>query len=461
MKRILIQNGRIITPHLDVIGNLLIENGKIISVGQEVSERENTTTVIDAGGRYVLPGFVDPHVHMELPTPAGLSSDDFESGSRAALTGGTTTLLDFVTPGRRESLIGALKKRKEAAAASLIDYSLHVSPVQWNNNTGPEIRECVRNEGITSFKAYLAYQNSIGIDDATLAAVMEAVAENEGLLMLHCENDGMVRYLQQKYLEAGKIQPRYHALSRPPEAEAEAISRAILFSRQFKCPLYIVHVSTGEGASLIEAARNEGLPVFGETCAQYLLLDQSAYDKPFGQAAACVMSPPLREKCHHEKLWDALAKGLLQTTGSDHCPFDKNQKAAGKNDFTHIPNGAGGVEFRPALLFTYGVLQNKISLQQWVSLISTNTARLFGLEQKGNLAPGMDADVVIWDPEAKSVVSSKTHMQHCDQNIYEGFEIYGKAETVITAGNIRIKAGEIVDDRTTGHFIRCRKPELF
>ena len=454
MSEIYISNGRIITTAGDFTGNLLIRDGFIAEVSAGKIRVSDYAKTIDATGRYILPGFIDPHVHMELPTPAGNSADDFRTGSLAALAGGTTTIMDFVTPLRDQSLMEALHERKTLASKSVVDYALHVSPLNGNPDTIREIEKCIYEEGITSFKVYLAYRKTIGIGDDTLAAVMETIGKAGGLLMLHCENDGMVSYLQDQFIAKGNTVPKYHALSRPPEAEAEAIGRAISFSRQFGCPVYIVHVSTAEGAGLIARARKEGLRVYGETCPQYLLLDMSEYEAPFDEAAAFVMSPPLREKRHRERLWKALAEETLQTTGTDHCPFNKDQKTSGRHDFTRIPNGAGGVEFRPSLLFTYGVLPGKISLQQWIKMISANAARIFGLTSKGDLKADMDADVVIWNPETAGIISRKSQLQHCDQNIYEGMEIKGSAETVIAGGKIRVENGKVTDAETTGRFLR-------
>lgn len=453
LENLLVKNGRIITSTSDFYGDVLIENGrinKVFSTGNQISAGQE----IDAGGCYVLPGFIDPHVHLHLETPFGFSSDDFYTGSKAALHGGTTTLLDFVTPKKNESLTAALEKRKTEAADALIDYSLHVSPVSWNSNTRRQIISCV-NQGISSFKVYLAYQKSIGISDYALAAIMETLAGTGAILMIHCENDGMISYLQKKFLTEGKTSPKNHGLSRPAEAESEAVNRAISFSEKFNCPVYLVHLSSAKSAGLVEKARKKGLQVYGETCPQYLLLDESSYDAKFDDAAKFVMSPPLRKAGDQSALWDAIASGAIQSIGTDHCPFTLGQKKNGKSDFTKIPNGAGGIEHRPSLMFTFGVLENRISMQQWVNILSTNPAKLFGLKNKGDIRPGMDADVVIWDADAKKTISARDHHQNCDQNIYEGITVKGLAKYVITNGRVAIKNQSLIEDNLSGRFIRC------
>jgi dihydropyrimidinase len=456
LKNILITNGTIVTAGDSFEGSVLIEGDVITDVFRTSRPDHNADVVIDAGGHYIIPGAIDPHVHLELDTPGGRSADDFKTGTKAAIAGGTTTIIDFVTPGRNESLAGALKKRKQAAQKSLTDWSLHMSITGWNDETAAEIRHCIENEGITSFKIYLAYQNTIGIDDHKLAQAMEAIGQAGGMALLHCENDALIGHLQSKFIAEGKTSPVFHPLSRPVEAESTAVLKAINYSKVLQCPVYIVHVSAGASVDLIARAQEDGIAVFAETCPQYLLLGDSVYDQPFEQSAKFVMSPPLRSGFDQWKLWKAAKDGTVQSIGTDHCPFNLHgQKDAGKDNFTLIPNGAGGIEHRPALLFTYGVLNQRFSINRWVELIATGPAGIFGLaHRKGDIRPGMDADIVIWNPEKKSVISATNHVQNCDSNIYEGFKTQGAPEMVMMRGKVVFENGKFQLQNAKGSFLK-------
>jgi dihydropyrimidinase len=450
---ILIKNGTIVTAKKSFKADILVADGKISRIGQLQNDIVKADKQIDAAGLYVFPGGIDPHVHMHLPSPAGFSSDDFYTGSKAALYGGTTTIIDFVTPQKGQSLPDALAERKKEAQNSLIDYSFHVSPIEWHNRTEKEIKE-IKNEGITSFKTYMAYKNSIGLDDDDLFKIMKAVAKTGGLLTVHAELGDDIEELRTNYAKANKLSPKYHPLSRPDEMEAEAVKKAIELAKKANCSLYIVHVSAKESLVHIRKAQKAGQKVYAESCPHYLLLDDSRYDGTFEQTAPFVLSPPLRKKEDQEALWDAIADNIIQTTGTDHCPFTIKQKQKGKNDFRKIPNGAGGVEHRLTLLYTYGVLQNKFSINNFVDIISTQAAKTFGLyPRKGEIAVGSDADLIIWNPDKKKIISSKNHKQHCDINIFEGFETYGFAEYVIVNGQITIKDGKLIKE-TSGRFLK-------
>jgi len=441
MKNLLITNGLIYSSGRIVQVDILIKKGKIDQIAQGIPAAPEMLTV-EASGKLIFPGGIDPHVHMELPSPAGKSSDDFFTGSRAAIAGGTTAIIDFVTPVRGESFINAFIKREKLAQKSLIDYALHVSPTWWGKESAGEMEILVKEYGVNSFKCYLAYQDRIGISDAVLTEVMKTVRKLNALVTLHCEDDAIIRKNSAKFISEGNTSPKFHPLSRPPEAEVLAVKKAIDLAAITGCKIYIVHVSTSGAVELIRNTQKSGIEVYVETCPQYLLLDDHVYDQSFERSAPFVMSPPLRKNEDREALWEALADGTIKTVGTDHCPFNlKGQKDRGKNDFTLIPNGAGGVEHRLSLLYTYGVLAKRISMEQFIKVTSEIPAAIFGIKNKGRIKPGYDADLVIWNPDKESVISAKTHHQNCDSNIYEGIKVKGEAETVIVNGETAFKDG--------------------
>ena len=456
MSEILIKNGQIVTSSNVYKSDVLIKDSKIELIDKNIKINSKNVKIIDAQSMYVLPGAIDPHVHMELPTPAGKSSDDFKTGTIAAVAGGTTTIIDFVTPLRGQSYIEALNLRKKEAGKSLIDYSFHMSPTWWGKNSANEMKKCVVDEGITSFKTYLAYKNTVGISDDILINVMKTARELNALVTLHCENGDIVDFLRNKFLSEGKTQPEYHILSRPPEVEAEAVNRATVLAKLVGCPIYIVHVSAKQSIDIIKKAQKSGQKVYAETCPQYLLLDNNVFNKKdFSQTAPYVISPALRTKTHQKKLWNALSNNIINTVATDHCPFNLvGQKDVGINDFTKIPNGAGGVEHRLSLLYTYGVNKNLISINQFVDLVATNPAKIFGLShRKGKIAKGMDADVVLWNPNKESIISAKTHKQNCDTNIYENFKVKGLPEIVITNGKIAFENNKVNINNLKGSYL--------
>ena len=458
MDSLLIKNGQIVTHNESWDGDVFISNGKIQALGPNLNLGKKAARIVDASGLKVIPGGVDPHVHMELPVSGTVSSDDFESGTKAALAGGTTTIIDFVTPARGQSLLEALRERKDLASRSTCDYALHMSITAWNESVAEEMRLCVE-EGIPSFKVYLAYKETIGLDDRDLIRAMDAAAKWNALILAHCENGDAVSYLQKKLLAEGKTAPRFHASSRPPELEREAIVRATALAHVTGAPLYVVHVSTAGGSEEIARARAKKWPVFGETCPHYLLLDEKAYNRPPREAAAYIMSPPLRPPENKAALWKALDSGALQSVGTDHCPFNlRGQKDRDLSDFTKIPNGVAGVEHRLELLFTYGVLSGKITPNQFVAVTSTNPAKIFGLyPRKGTIAVGSDADLVLWNSDVEDVISAKTHHQNCDSTIYEGFKILAKPEWVIANGRVVVEKGEVLAQAGQGRFLRRKQ----
>lgn len=438
MNSLLIVNGLIIKTDAITKADIAVCDGIIKEIGTLIPTDFPGYQVIDAEEKYIFPGGIDPHVHLQLPTPAGASCDDFISGSKAALSGGTTFLIDFVTPLRGESLANALTSRLKESKKCLVDYTLHMG-ITWYDETIPEQMDwCVNEVGIKSFKVYLAYKGSIGIEYHELKSVMKKAASLNAIVLVHCEEGDLILQNQKQFISEGKTTPLFHALSRPPDSESESVRKVINLCRETGCKTYIVHTSTAKSIELIREAKKEGLPLFCETCPQYLLLNETVYLKPLPESLKYVISPPIRLEKDRQALWEALTDGTIDVVSTDHCPFNTNgQKDLGMHDFTKIPNGAGGIENRLSLLFTYGVLTKKISLQQFVGLTSTNAAGIFGVyPQKGIIKIDSDADLVIWNPGAKSVISVKSQLCSCDSTIYEGIAIQGKAENVIRSGEI-------------------------
>jgi len=454
MNPLLIKNGRIITPEKTFTGDILTIGKKIVAVGQNLHAPESRTQIVDASGLLVMPGGIDPHVHFELPVGNGIvSSDDFYSGSRAALAGGTTTIIDFVTPEPGQSLPDALAERQKLAEKSACDYGLHMSVTEWRPDIEKELEICAE-KGATSVKVYMAYKETIGLEEDKLFKVMLAANKLGLVVLVHCEDGDRISETRDRFLAEEKRTPRYHPLSRPAACESDAIQRALHMAEEAGSQLYIVHISTAEGVAALHQARERGVSAHGETCPHYLLLDEEKYNLPPKEAVEYVMSPPLRNKRHQQPLWDALADGTLQSVGTDHCPFTLQQKFAGIADFTKIPNGVAGVEHRLSLLYTYGVKKNKISLPQFVNLVSTSPAKLFGLyPRKGTLLPGSDADIVLWDGNADETIFAKSMRQHCDHTIYEGWKISGKPSLVISGGRIRYDNGEFFVEPGDGAFL--------
>lgn len=455
MNSVLIKNGEIITSTDRFVSDIYVENGVIAKIGKNLEKPHANTEVIDAHGHFVFPGAIDAHVHMELPFMGEISADDFETGTAAGVAGGTTTIIDFVIPARNQPLLDGLKSWREKAQKSVADYAFHMAVTWFGDNTAKEMEHCVRHEGITSFKTFMAYRGAIGVDDTEMISVMETAKTLNALVTAHCENGEMVVALQNKLFKEGKIEPKYHAQSRPAPLEGEATARAIMLARMTGTPLYIVHVTAKEAVDAIAEARQRGQVVFGETCPQYLLLDDRVYDKPNFEGAAYVMSPPIRPLGHQEPLWNALKSGIIHTVATDHCPFHQhNQKVLGQNDFRKIPNGAAGIQNRLSLMYTYGVLAGKIDLHQFVEVNCTRPAKLFGMyPKKGAILEGADADIVIWDPNIEGVISAKTHLHKCDRNIFEGFKTKGAPAYVVVNGRVQYDKGNLKVERGAGRYI--------
>lgn len=452
---LLIKNGEIITSTDRYHADIYVENGVIVDIGENLDVPSQKTRVLDAKGHYIFPGAIDAHVHMELPFMGEVSADDFETGTAAGVAGGTTSIIDFVIPQRNQSLLDALSQWQEKASKSVSDYAFHMAVTWFGEKTSQEMEYCVREMGITSFKTFMAYRGAIGVDDTEMISVMESAKSLNALVTAHCENGEMVIALQNKLIKEGKTGPKYHALSRPAPLEGEATARAIMLARMTGIPLYIVHVTAKEAVDAISEARLRGQMVFAETCPQYLLLDDSVYEKPGFESAAYVMSPPIRPVDHQKALWGALRSGVIQTIATDHCPFHLHgQKDLGRDDFRKIPNGAAGIQHRLALMYTYGVLEGRIDIHQFVDINCTRPAKLFGMyPRKGSIMTGADADIVVWDPQQEGVISAKTHSHKCDTNIFEGFRTKGAPRWVVANGKVQFDDGELKVQRGAGRYI--------
>ncbi|WP_042456917.1 dihydropyrimidinase [Neobacillus dielmonensis] len=457
MKKI-IKNGTIVTAADTYQAELLIEDGKITQIGSNLSAAG--AEIVDAKGCLVFPGGIDPHTHLDMPFGGTVTKDDFETGTIAAAFGGTTTVIDFCLTNKGEPLKNAIQTWHEKAnRKAAIDYSFHLMISEINDDVLNELPQVINEEGITSFKVFMAYKNVFQADDETLFRTFVTAKELGALVMVHAENGDVIDYLTKKALEEGNTDPIYHALTRPPELEGEATGRAARFAGLAGSQLYVVHVSCADAANRIAEARSKGYEVWGETCPQYLVLDQSYLEKPNFEGAKYVWSPPLREKWNQEALWHALRSGTLQTFGSDQCSFDfKGQKELGFGDFTKIPNGGPMIEDRLTILFSEGVKKGRISLNQFVDLTSTRAAKLFGLfPKKGTVAIGADADLVIFDPNAERVISAETHHMAVDYNAFEGMKVTGEPISVMVRGEFVVRDKQFVGKPGSGQYLKRAK----
>ena len=454
MKKI-IKNGTIVTATDTYKADIEINDGVITQIGSGFYTQD--AEVIDADGCYVFPGGIDPHTHLDMPFGGTVTKDDYETGTRAAAFGGTTTIIDFCLTSKGVPLKDAVKTwHNKAKDKAVIDYSFHLQIVEMTESVLKELPVISKEEGITSFKVFMAYKNQFQADDETLFKTLITAKELGALVMVHAENGDVIDYLVKKALEEGNTEPIFHALTRPPEAEGEATGRAATLTGLADSQLYVVHVSCEDAAKRIAEARSKGIDIWGETCPQYLVLDQSYLEKPNFEGAKYVWSPPLREKWNQESLWNALKSGQLQTIGSDQCSFDFNgQKDLGKEDFSKIPNGGPLIEDRVSILYSEGVEKGRISLNQFVDLVSTKAAKLFGLyPKKGTIAVGADADIVLFDPSVERVLSAKTHHMAVDYNPFEGMKVKGEPVTVLSRGDYIIKDKEFVAEPGRGRYIK-------
>jgi dihydropyrimidinase len=461
MASVLIQNGTIVNADSTVKADLLIEGAVI----KEVRARIPTSaaeTVVDASGLLVLPGGIDAHTHLDMPFGGTYSADDFETGTRAAAIGGTTTIVDFAIQARGTKMRTALDTWwKKAEGKACIDYGLHMIITDLPDAGLEDMDDMVR-EGVASFKLFMAYPNVLMVDDATIFKAMRQTAKNGALICMHAENGSVIDVIVQQALAEGKTAPIYHALTRPTVAEAEAVNRAIAMAEIAGVPVYIVHLSSEDALNQVREARDRGLPAFAETCPQYLLLslednmlNDDMTDKGW-EGAKYVFTPPLREKRNQAKLWDGLRKDNLQVVSTDHCPFCfEDQKALGKDDFTKIPNGGPGIENRLQLLHHHGVGLGNFSINRFVELVSTAPARIFGMyPKKGMLAPGSDADIVLWDENVDHTISAATHHMRVDYSMFEGFRVKGNARDVYSRGELIVSRGNYISQPGRGQYLR-------
>jgi dihydropyrimidinase len=451
----LVVNGRVVTATDTYSSDIAINAGKVEAIGKNLS-RENAKKIIDAKGKYVLPGGIDVHTHLDMPFGGTTSADDFETGTRAAAFGGTTTLIDFAIQYKGQTLRTAFDTwMQKASGKAVSDYAFHCIITDLGSAQLEEMNALVR-EGVTSFKLFMAYPGVFMLDDASIFKALRATAKNGGLVCMHAENGNAIDVIVQQALAEGKKAPKYHALTRPTTAEAEATGRAIALAEMAGAPVYIVHMSCNEALEKVREARDRGLPVYGETCPQYLYLSLENMEAPGFEGAKYVFTPPLREKWHQEKLWNGLKQDHLQVVSTDHCPFCfKEQKELGKDDFTKIPNGGPGIEHRMSLIYSGGVAKGRFSVNRFVELVSTTPAKLFGLyPRKGTIAIGSDADLVIFDPDRKHTISAKTHHMRVDYSMFEGIEVTGMPDVVLSRGQVLVEWNEFRGRAGAGEFIR-------
>jgi dihydropyrimidinase len=459
--RTLLRNGRIITASDDYIADILIDGEQIAMIGRDLAAADGDR-VIDVSGKYVLPGGIDVHTHLDLPLAGTASSDDFFTGQRAAAFGGTTTHIDFAVQGKGESLHQALQNWHERVnGKAVIDYGFHMHIVDLNDRVMEEVAE-LPSLGVTSIKLFLAYKNQFMIDDATFFKTLIRARDCGLLTLVHAENGDVIDVLVKRALENGNLSPIWHALTRPPAAEAEATDRAVRIAEIAEAPLYVVHVTQKDALDAISRARARGQKAYAETCIQYFFFTKDDLARENFEGAKFVCSPPFREVEDQEALWRGLRTGDLSAVSTDHCPFFfKGQKDLGKDSFAKIPNGVPGIEDRLYMLWDAGVKGGQITANRFVEVVSTNPAKLMGLyPRKGTIAVGSDADLVIWDGEARHTVSAATHHMNVDYNLYEGREVQGKVEKVFLRGNLIVDGDQWLGEQGSGRFLHRETPIL-
>ncbi|HTJ58542.1 MAG TPA: dihydropyrimidinase [Devosiaceae bacterium] len=441
-----IKGGTVVTADLSYEADVRIEDGAIVEIGGNLAGDQ----VLDATGCYVMPGGIDPHTHLEMPFMGTYSADDFESGTRAALAGGTTMVVDFCLPSPNQSLLEALQMWDNKTSKASTDFSFHMAITWWDKQVWEEMAQVV-DRGITSFKHFMAYKGSLMVNDDEMFSSFQRCAELGALPLVHAENGDVVAAMTQKLLDAGNNGPEAHAYSRPPEVEGEATNRAIMIADMAGVPLYVVHVSCEESHEAIRRARAKGMRVYGEPLIQHLTLDETEYfNSDWDYAARRVMSPPFRNKQHQDSLWAGLQSGSLSVVATDHCAFTTEQKRAGLGNFAKIPNGTGGLEDRLPILWTKGVATGRLTKEEFVAVTSTNIAKILNLyPKKGAVMVGADADLVVWDPKRKKTISAKAQQSVIDYNVFEGFEVEGLPRFVLTRGEVAVTESAV--DAKPGH----------
>ncbi|CAN7426576.1 dihydropyrimidinase [Neorhizobium tomejilense] len=450
-----IKGGTIVTADLTYKADVKIDAGRIIEIGPNLFG----DTTLDAAGCYVMPGGIDPHVHLEMPFMGTYSADDFESGTRAALAGGTTMVVDFCLPEPGQSLLDALKRWDNKATRANCDYSFHMSVTWWGEQVFNEMKAVVAHHGINTFKHFMAYKGALMVNDDEMFASFSRCAELGALPLVHAENGDVVAAMQTKLMDEGNNGPEAHAYSRPASVEGEATNRAIIIADMAGVPLYVVHTSCEQAHEAIRRARQNGMRVYGEPLIQHLTLDESEYfNKDWDHSARRVMSPPFRSKQHQDSLWAGLASGSLQVVATDHCAFTTDQKRTGFGDFRKIPNGTGGLEDRLPMLWTHGVATGRITMNEFVAVTSTNIAKILNIyPRKGAILVGADADIVVLDPNKSKTISAKTQQSAIDYNVFEGKEVTGLPRYTLTRGVVAIEDGAIRTQEGHGQFVK-REP---
>jgi dihydropyrimidinase len=450
MMNTVIRNGTIVTADLTYKSDVLIENGKIMAIGDGLVGDKT----LDATGCYVMPGGIDPHTHLEMPFMGTYSADDFESGTRAALAGGTTMVVDFALPSPGQGLLDALQMWDNKSGRAHCDYSYHMAVTWWGEQVFDEMQAVV-DRGITSFKHFMAYKGALMVNDDELFASFRRVGDLGGIAMVHAENGDVVAELSARLLAEGNTGPEAHAYSRPPQVEGEATNRAIMVADMAGVPLYVVHVSCEDSHEAIRRARQQGKRVWGEPLIQHLTLDDSEYSHPdWDHAARRVMSPPFRNKLHQDSLWAGLQSGSLSVVATDHCAFTTEQKRYGIDDFTKIPNGTGGLEDRMPMLWTHGVATGRLTPNEFVAATSTNIAKILGMyPRKGAVLVGADADLVVWDPKACKTISAGSQQSAIDYNVFEGQQVTGLPRFTLTRGVVAVTEGKVDSQEGHGEFV--------
>jgi dihydropyrimidinase len=451
----IIANGTVVTATDTYVADVAISGGKIVAIGQGIPQ-VNVSKIIDATGKYVFPGGIDAHTHLDMPFGGSTSADDFETGTTAAAFGGTTTIVDFAIQYKGQDLRTAFDAwMKKADGRAVSDYAFHCIMTDVPDARLDEMSALVR-EGVTSFKLFMAYPGVFMLDDASIFKVLQRTAKNGAMVCMHAENGGAIDVIVQQALAEGKTAPKYHALTRPTTFEAEAVSRAIALAEIAGAPLYIVHLSCHDALEKVREARDRGLPVYAETCPQYLYLSLENMDEPGFESAKYVFTPPLREKWNQEKLWAGLKNDHLQVVSTDHCPFCfKEQKELGRNDFTKIPNGGPGIEHRMSLIFSGGPAAGRFSVNRFVEITATAPARLFGLyPRKGTIAIGSDADLVVFDPKKEQTISAATHHMRVDYSMFEGLKVTGTPELVMSRGRVLVENERFVGRPGAGEYLK-------